>query len=207
MIARRSISQVVRHTRPVERGFWLGVWLAGLAFGLVGCAVGVTIPSGPTVVPVGSVVALRRPLTIPAGTARVTLQHGRASNGASEWDPSCAFTVDEVSDGTQRIEPDRFHVVSFSQRRAPYGLAWRGVRVAAVGIGVGVGGGGVFGGGFFDTSRRVVYVTFMRLHSDEQPQVRALECKVTSDPLGEFLSVEQIREALGAIATLELPSA
>jgi hypothetical protein len=115
--------------------------------------------------------------------------------------------VGEVSDGTRRIEPGRFRVVSFSQRRAPYGLAAAGVRVAALGIGIGVGGGGFYGGGLFDTSRRVVYVTAMRLESAEQPQVRALVCRITSDSMGDFLTLEQIREALGDFVTLELPGA
>ena len=184
--------------RPLPSLRILGVGLVLLQ--QVGCGLHVSVSSAPTVVPVGSTVILHQPLEIPPGTARVTLQHGRVSHGASEWDPACQFTVDAVSDGWQRIEPDRFRVIAFAQRRLPYGLGARGLRFAALG------GGGFFGGGLFDASRRVVYLSFMRLRSAVQPQVRALECRITSDSLGGFLTLEQIREALGETASLQFPS-
>jgi hypothetical protein len=43
----------------------------------------------------------------------------------------------------------------------------------------------------------------MKLRSETQPDIRRLICLITDDPLGRFLTLSQIRETLGEIASIE----
>ncbi len=91
---------------------------------------------------------LRKPLTIPAGAARVFVQNGRTkSYSAVDWySPWCALEVREVKDAPQQVAPGVFRVIRVSvdqveiaRRQYPLMLAMNDL--ARMSIGIGIGGG------------------------------------------------------------------
>jgi len=62
--------------------------------------------------PSGTELVLNRTLTIPAHRAHVMLQHGMASNAASEFDVACRFEVRDL--GPRVIQPDTFTITGYS---------------------------------------------------------------------------------------------
>lgn len=145
-------------------------------------------------VTVGFILTLHQRLAIPINTARVYLQHGKlvSAEEVSRFYPSCWFTVNKVSDGKQFIEAGVYHVTSVNHYRRPFGLgSIDGVRVA-----------GPFVGGTFDRASEIDFITEMRMSSDTLPHVRRFMCKITDDSLGRYLTLEDIRAALGSLATL-----
>jgi len=97
---------------------------------------------------------------------------------------------------TRSIEPDRFTVIS-ARQEVDYSL-YKAIDVASIGIG--------FGGGFGEGTSVLPLMTIIKLHSEKQPQVHELRCSKTDEPYQfNYLSVDQISETLGGIATLHLP--
>jgi len=144
----------------------------------------------------GSRVVLHQSLAITPQATHVTLQHGRvAGDAASRFDPRCRFTITRLSDEPQHLLPEAFVVERITQYRRPFGMGGRqpgALRVAGFGW-----------SGLFDPGRELDYVTDMKLRSETQPDIRRLICLITDDPLGRFLTLSQIRETLGEIASIE----
>jgi hypothetical protein len=128
----------------------------------------------------------------------VYLQGGKVVgvNAVSRFDASCAFKVMGPLDAQRTIEPGVLEVSGFNQFRRPFGLdaGGQGIQVAAAAA----------WGGMFDQSREIVFITELKLRSAEQPDVHDLTCKVTTDPLGAFVTLEEIRGALGPVASIEV---
>ena len=151
------------------------------------------------VVPEGSVLEIHQPLTIRAGTTRVWLQRGRAGAGQDWWHPACNLEVNTLDrERDQTIAPGRFEVVrvqptQYTQLQTP----------PAVAMPVAVRAGDYNGGGVTWTWLG----QYLWLSSAEQPDVRRLTCVgVYSRPFeARQPSIDQIREALGTVATLHLP--
>lgn len=144
--------------------------------------------------PVGSRFTLKQALTVPADSAHVTLQKGRVVN-LRELDlyrPACNLYLKTVRDTGQTVAPDEF-VVKRAYRVTTF-VAHAGF-VRAVGLSGQDGGPTV-----------LLYRTTLDLESQRQPQVRRLVCERWDHPaLGNHLSINEIRQALGDIMTLTLP--
>jgi len=148
------------------------------------------------------VLELHRDVVIPAHRTRVFFQGGRSLYGIDEYYPHCQLRVRDISQQTQTVEADRFtmdrvfgtldQVVSNDP-----------VRVAAVGATVIAGGGGNGGG---NGEGRQLYLYFMALHSDQQPQVTYLVCggALVEPAFADYPSLQDIQTALGDYATLTL---
>lgn len=149
--------------------------------------------------PAGSTVTLHRPLTIPAGRAHVSIQQGRETNAVARFEPSCRFEVNRVAPAAQELAPTTFTVVSASRYRRPLGMARVSspVRLASVEV-------TAFRGGVY-RSREIEFVNFMRLRGAAGVDIRSLSCKITAEPpFGTFLSLTQIRQTLGTVASVEV---
>lgn len=144
---------------------------------------------------VGSQLLLNQPLTVPAGHARVFLQHGkvRAKTRLRRFEPHCNFETEQVSDGRLVIAADSFVVtarvedeVEIVHRRSP-------LRPAAFRL-----------SGEADIPPQLNRVIHHRLHSARQPWVMRLSCYGGfADPFDVVApSVHDIREALGELVTL-----
>lgn len=146
---------------------------------------------------------LNQTLEIPPESATTRLQFGRVvpRNGVQEHEPHCILEVNTVADRARRLEPDSFDVVDV-RRSVWMSDAWPAdaVRVARVGL------------SFGDASPTFIfYLTEFRLRSARQPDVRSLTCQSNQNAPGiaimRHLTVAEIRQALGAFFTLDLPQA
>ncbi len=147
----------------------------------------------------GGQVETRSPLAVRGGRTRVFLQRGRlvSQGGISAFHPSCDFEVARLDAEARVIEPDIFSI-----ERVDIGLeqvvdAGR-TRVAALALRAQPGPG--------PSIHR--YYRF-RLLSDAQPEVNRLTCRgALADPAEARLpTLEEVRQALGEVARIELPGA
>lgn len=148
------------------------------------------------------VLELHQNVTIPAHRTRVFFQDKRSLYGIDEYYPHCELRVRYLSQQTQTVEADRFTIDEV------FGTLDQVVsndrsRVVTVGATVIAGGGGNGGG---NGEGRQMYLYFMALHSDQQPQVT---CPVRGGALlepafADYPSLQDIQTAIGDYATLTL---
>jgi hypothetical protein len=145
-------------------------------------------------------ISLLKPLEIPPASATVRLQYGHpvARNGVQETDPHCIFELETVSDGPQQVRPDQFQVTRFQRRiEAHSGMPVMQFHAMRTGFGQD------------DGPSQIYYVSEFRLRSASQPTVRALTCLSNQQAPGiaipRHLALAEIRQALGAYFSLELP--
>lgn len=180
-----------------------GFILAAVILAVTGCA-GAGGGHGRTAVPPGSTVVLTRALDVPAGVKRAYIQGGRvvAYGDVSRFEPSCSFGQ-RVVDRTallQTIEPDSFTAgVSRAWTQAA-GAGDDGTRVASAGLLM-----------LLEDRERlgmITYRTEIPLQSPRQPEIDDLTCAYDREsiPPNQYLTLEQIRAALGDIVEIRLPS-
>lgn len=139
-------------------------------------------------------------LEIPPDSATVRLQYGKVvtRNNIQEQDPYCIFEISTVSQGPQRVEPDAFNVTRVQ----------RSTSTIARGESLPIGGLVRVSMGNDSTGpTNYYYKTEFFLHSDSQPNVLLMTCQSNQNytPLKRYLTVAEIRQALGNIFTLSLP--
>jgi len=150
--------------------------------------------------PYGVRLILNQPLDIPPDSATIRLQYGQVvpRNGVQEQDPHCIFELSTVAPTPQRVEPDEFSVTRV--RRSTSTIA-RGESAPTGLVRVGLSSGSSGPTNYY-------YKTEFFLHSDSQPNVLLMTCQSNQNytPLKRHLTVAEIRQALGSIFTLILPS-
>jgi hypothetical protein len=149
-------------------------------------------------VPEGSRVEVLRTITVPPGRTRVFLQAG---GGAGQYYPSCNFEVRELKeDEAQTIEPGVFRVARV--HRAPHVEVVQRAPVHLASLTL-VGMDGSDGG-----DAMVAPTVHMELESAAQPDVTRLTCRGGFDHPSDaqYPSIDEIRQALGDWARIELPS-
>lgn len=155
--------------------------------------------------PQGGRFVLNQRLEIPPGRASVRIQYGTIVpfGSVQEQDPHCVFEIDSVRETPQYIEPDSFGIAHVSQTMTPLGMATNsGFSLIHP----------AFAADFqtYDSSRptQMFYRTTFKLHSRHQPGVRSMLCQSDQYAAGvtipRFLTVAEIRQALGGVFTLEL---
>jgi hypothetical protein len=144
----------------------------------------------------GANLVLNQPIRVSAGKARVFVQDGEVRSGHNSYKPHCAFEIKSVQHDGVVIEPDTF-VVSRVQRSVQEVVSAEPPRVAALWLADGMGGGG--------GSASYYSGYHFWLTSEDQPEVRRMSCfGVFAQPYELYPpTVEEIRFALGAVATLE----
>jgi hypothetical protein len=145
--------------------------------------------------PIGSKVVLLLPVDIESGTTRTFLQRGKAMalGDFNRYRVNCAFEVENLSDKTQRIEPDTF-VVRKVQRLVTEVVRNTGHRPGFSTVEYDPG------------SPMVTHGYHLWLSSEKQPDVMRMTCHGAFDDLSraEPPSIDDVREALGEIAELVL---
>lgn len=116
--------------------------------------------------------------------------------GYNDYYPFCYFELDDIAKTEQFIEPDTFTVTRVYRDETDM-IVQAPPRVASL---ISVGGDADYG------INMIVQTTVMRLHSSRQPKVKMLVCAGGFDlpPFARLPTVEEIRLALGNIATLSL---
>ncbi len=192
------------------------VGLVMLAAGLSACEMAqVKDESSPFYsVPAGSILHLNQEVTIPPDQVAVYVQEGELRNKRllDFYRPNCKFEVYKISEQARIVRADEFHItrvvdeIETAMLREPVELAVNDGDYLPDGL---VAGQGTvyplqvlaFAG--LDQSEVYSYSTVMYLSSDSQPDVFRLSCQHWESILDDrFLSIEQMRAALGKVFTL-----
>lgn len=170
------------------------------ALTLASCAGPVADESSPySRMPVGTTLVLQQDLAVPAGHARIFLQHGKVveKRRLDVYYPHCNFEQRAVSDGTAVIKADRFRVTAVGMGEDYVVQRDRDALIHA---------GWSMAGEFGGVSMVNRYVDHT-LGSPSQPQVMRLTCHggFAFPGEAETPSLTDIRTALGVVAAIELP--
>jgi hypothetical protein len=144
-------------------------------------------------VPLGSEFILHREITVPPDQTSVYLQYGKiaASRDVDFYKPHCKFELYTISTKARVVKPDTFVVIKIVDQREDVSVG--APRYAGLGLSYG------------DGPLHLTYSTAMYLESNIQPDVFRLDCKRWDDPaIGEYLSINEMRDALGDYFTLKL---
>lgn len=144
-------------------------------------------------VPLGSTFTLTREILIQPDNTSVYLQNGQvgAARGVDFYRPHCKFELFTISTEARTVKPDTFTVIRIVDQREDVSLAWP----SYAGLGLAYGDGPL----------HLTYSTAMYLESSIQPDVFRMDCKRWDDPvIGEYLSINEMRQALGDYFTLTL---
>lgn len=163
-----------------------------LSLPLLACQSAALFDNSASLPPAGSRLVLKQELTIPAGTAHVTLQGGRvvSGNDVRSYHPYCELEVHKVLDVPQKVGPDEFVIRRAYQESRT--VSSGGIRPASGRVGF-----------FMNGASVLVFRTVFRLSSSRQPDVRWLVCEQWGDTVsGTHLTLDEIRKALGDVMTL-----
>lgn len=133
-------------------------------------------------------VELEKAIEIRPDRANEYIQYGEIKpyNKIVEYYPHCFFELRSVSESKRTVLPETFRVTGISRDRFMAGF--RKIMVAS-------------GGGDYNP---VMSTTQISLHSDTQPDVFRLSCQQLDEPyLARHVSLQQMRETLGGLFTLE----
>jgi len=164
-------------------------------------------PSSPYYPPhEGSIVILHKDLEFPPETARIFLQRGKthAYPGFDHYYPWCYFQLNTIKNTTQTLSADTFEVYRVVSRteqvveNGPVHLAGLRIQFETDFVMASSGGGG---------PTTVTAVVQMWLRSERQAEIRKLVCGGAEEnpAIARPPSINEIRAALGEIATLQLP--
>jgi hypothetical protein len=146
-------------------------------------------------IPPGSTFKLNNEITIQPDNTSVYLQNGKPAADAEIdfYKPHCVFELYTISDSARVVKPDSFVITKIVDQREDVSLA--SPTYAALGMGFVLGDGPV----------HLTYSTTMYLESKIQPDVYRMTCKRWDWPnIGEYLSINEMRQALGDYFTLTL---
>jgi len=167
-------------------------------FLLVACAYNIKDVSSPFYQPpVNSHFQIHQPITIPADRASVFIQEGKTRGGSfNHFMPHCRLEVRNVLEVPQVVQPGEFTVTRV-YRDLPPVVALKPVHYADSGASSSDSG----------LPMDLIYVIYMRLSSEEQPDVLNITCGGSTDDPSAVAppSIYGIRSALGGLASLLLP--
>ena len=144
-------------------------------------------------VSLGSSFTLNREITIQPDNTSVYLQNGSIEpvGNIDFYQPHCKFELFSISEQARVVQPDTFVVTRIVDRREDVARQWP--RYAALGMALG------------DGPVHLTFSTEMYLKSNTQPDVFRMNCKRWDWPnIGEFLSINEMRQSLGDYFTLNL---
>jgi len=146
-------------------------------------------------VPAGSVLTLNRDITIPGNKVAAYVQDGKVLgyNDVDWYRPNCKFELYTISEQPRQVRADSFSITRVVDEIESSSLQGQVYYVAMV-VGMGL-----------DRSYVFNYATKMYLHSELQPDVYRMTCQHWEDVVDDrYLSVEQMRQAMGDVFTLAI---
>ena len=144
-------------------------------------------------IPVGSLLILKQPLSIPADRASVYIQRGQIVpyNGRDTYYANCSFEVNTLKPVSQTVGPDEFTVSKVTQYIRVNRLYEPGEMYAQLG-----GRGG---------ASSKLYAWVLHLQSSRQPDVLSMTCgRLDSPGAARQLTIREIRDTLGGLFTLQV---
>ncbi len=199
------MAQARRRTR---RSQFLPATAAGIL--LAGCTpIGVTdVSSSHYRLPAGTTVVVRQSITIPPGTAHVTLQDGQvvAIDRLRRYEPFCELEVNDVLDSEQQVRPGRFAATQII-RQQELGAKHPPALLAASTVTASESdtANATWTLASWNNPLRLNQVHF-QLQSGAQPNVRELRCAggwaFTSNIA--YPTLAEMNRALGALVSIEI---
>ena len=123
-------------------------------------------------IPVGSVLKLNQPLTIPARRARTGVQFGKAAIGVDQWQPYCEFLVNTIAKTATTLPAGDYRITKVRRAEIPYaGVKPGSGKMVASSSESAAWPTQVSGAGY-----SWLYKTTFSLESDVHPDIRQLEC-------------------------------
>jgi hypothetical protein len=144
-------------------------------------------------VPLGSTFTLSREITIQPDNTSVYLQNGKIElvSNVDFYKPHCKFELYTISEQARVVKPDTFVVTRIVDQREDVSIKWPHY----AGLGMARGDGPI----------HLTFSTTMYLESKIQPDVFRMNCKRWDWPaIGEYLSINEMRQSLGDYFTLRL---
>lgn len=141
----------------------------------------------------GSYLLLNQPLTIPPGKASTIVQNGAVVSGEALdiYMPNCVFEINTLKEIPQTIQPDTFLIYKVVDEMLSVSLKKKMFASRTF----------MSDGGPSDFN----YSTTMYLESKQQPDVLRLACMHWESPEdNNYLTIKQMRQAMGEIFTLKL---
>jgi hypothetical protein len=144
-------------------------------------------------VPVGSTIELKQTVTILPEQVAVLMQYGqyRTESNLDKYYPHCKFEIYSIAETRRTVQPDRFtiiRVVDSMEETTQLPMQ------PLASLNFSAGGPSVYN-----------YITEMYLRSDRQPGVYRMTCMHWESIIDDrYLTVQQMREAMGELFTLEL---
>ena len=141
----------------------------------------------------GSTFTLNREVTIQPDNTSIYLQNGKIElvKNIDFYKPNCKFELYTISEQARQVKPDTFVVTKVVDQSEDVSAKWP----TYAGLGMALGDGPV----------HLTFSTTMYLESKLQPDVFRMSCKRWDWPAtGEYLSINEMRQALGDYFTLTL---
>lgn len=158
--------------------------------------------------PATTTVIVRQTITIPPGTAHVTLQDGRivTIDHLRRYEPFCEFEVNDVVESEQQVRPGRFAAAPIIRQQL-LGAKRQRVLLAAntmTGSANDSGIGTILLAGRDDPL--ILNEVHLRLQSAEQPNVRELRCAGGwgFPSTVAYPTLAEMNRALGALISIEI---
>ena len=147
----------------------------------------------------GWILELRQNVTIPPGRTRVFFQEGRLLYGVNEYKPHCHISVREITEQAQTVYAGQFTIETVYGRDGEVVMSDL-IRLATVDSADIMADGG-------NGEGMKIYSYFMKLHSDNQPQVTSLVCGGVADypAFADYPSLQDIYTSIGGYAVLVRP--
>ena len=150
---------------------------------------------------VNSTLKLNQSLTIAGGQVAIYLQNGKiiSEDKIDIYNPNCKFEIYTMSDKSRTVAADSFlvtKVVNDIESTSLPGTLQLAVLDNALAAGM--------LSGMLDRGS-MNYTTTMYLHSDRQKDVYRMSCQHWEDVIDDkYLSISEMRQAMGEVFTLEL---
>lgn len=173
----------------------LGLWLSGCA------SQAPKDPASPYFkVPPGSILTIKRKIEVPPGSTRVFFQNGKVSPAFNHYAANCNIEVNKLDEAAvQYVEVGEYRIVKV-QRTQEEVVRSRRIQLAALSPLL------AFGGGDGGEGSAMIYEGYDLWLESADPNVRRLSCRgAFADPHEAYPpSIDEIRQSLGAIMTLQL---
>jgi hypothetical protein len=172
---------------------------------LTGCSTPVVKPLPPMLhqTPVGSVVQLNQPLTIPAQRVDAGIQFGKPVQSIEQYEPHCRFEVNTLNDRDVTLPAGDYRVTKIIRFSDPFYSGTDNVQVASADnmtawFAMGIGG---------SADSFWYYKTVFYLESSVFPDIRQLTCGSVypSGYEARDITLKEFENAVGDVVKLRTP--
>jgi hypothetical protein len=184
--------------RPANYFYWLL-----LVIPLIGCQTSngpIDRNSPAHIPPAGSIIELQQPLRVYPGYSRSFIQFGKAvkSNELNRRYPWCQFRLYEppqALEAERNIQPDQF-LVTQSNRRFEVVASTPQLLASSI----------LWLNMLDDDPSDQNLSSIMKIQSEKQPQVVEFKCSILTEPqIFNYLSINEMQQAIGDLITIHLP--